>query len=1138
MSQPFDRQSLDLSFYQDLAERVLHEQQPLDQAEGMAAAHVSAVDSSLSRLMWLAEEAVQTARRSPRRGYILAALAHAAARAADDEAACMHCELALAEISNRLGLWEEARDHYIFAQRMCARRREAALAARCQLGLATINHHLNHNLEARELCGAARDVFHAQDISAGVAECELLLAGIERTQGQYNEASQWARQARERFAEGGDEVDIARCDVELAYIAVCQQCYDEANALLQDTDVRFDRAGAEVETAWGYRIQALVYLDRGENRRALEVLSAAAETYRAQHMYAALRNCERNIANAYRQLGQCDEALAIYFRLRHDFVDMGMAIDVANCDMNIALTYKAQSRYAEALPFFHQAAEVCLGAGLTLHAARCQANMAQVEELLGAYDRALEAHQRSREIFSSSGMAVNVAHCEENMARIFLVIGDYDRALSLLRHAERVFQEAGAAVLVAANQALQAQAEIAFGRLDSARDLLDRAQATYAAEHMRGHEALCLLRLADLEQEGQAPASAARLYGQARQQLLEHGWTFNVAVCELGLGEACLAQDQVDTALGWFAAALRVLDPDFPDWAWRAYDGLSRCSQRSGDMSRALDGSLRAVDAIRRGRSGFHTARGSSAFFAHRQHVYNRCLELSLQVGALNRAVEIVEQSKAQTYLMLLYGPARGLRPKQSDRLTDNLLAQEQSARARLDALQNQLAFPSPADATAPGPQLAHADLIEQLASARRRHEEIVDRLFRTRPFWSPVAHPPPFELGAFRAAAAKSWGSRWGALAYYLVGRQLTILYVDSASVGSWTRTMTPVEERLLHICTSSDEVRSRSVYQDTSADHRTLEGAKFRRQLYALLIPEEVRQCLAPDRLLVVAPHGLLHGLPFHALQHADDSYLAQQATVVYAPSLHICQLLLERPLAPRAADDAPTALVIGVSEFGERALQLAIPPLEGQAIHHLLGVRSSLRLNGEATRASLLELSASGALRAYRILHFATHTWFDEYAPLESRLMLYDSDLTVPDLFDLALDAELVTLSSCESARGDINIGDEMIGFAQALFHAGARALVVGLWKVTDEATGALMTLFYHAIGAGQPPAAALATAQRRMIAAGYPPFSWAPFIVLGHPGIDISHKREEPPGNGGASSVPQRVRQRATSARVRR
>ena len=60
---------------------------------------------------------------------------------------------------------------------------------------------------------------------------------------------------------------------------------------------------------------------------------------------------------------------------------------------------------------------------------------------------------------------------------------------------------------------------------------------------------------------------------------------------------------------------------------------------------------------------------------------------------------------------------------------------------------------------------------------------------------------------------------------------------------------------------------------------------------------------------------------------------------------------------------------------------------------------------------------------------------------------------------------LDAELVTLSACETAIGKSGGGDGMLGFAQAFLLAGSRSVCLSLWKVDDTATALLMDRFYR-------------------------------------------------------------------------
>jgi CHAT domain-containing protein len=98
------------------------------------------------------------------------------------------------------------------------------------------------------------------------------------------------------------------------------------------------------------------------------------------------------------------------------------------------------------------------------------------------------------------------------------------------------------------------------------------------------------------------------------------------------------------------------------------------------------------------------------------------------------------------------------------------------------------------------------------------------------------------------------------------------------------------------------------------------------------------------------------------------------------------------------------------------------------------------------------------------------------------------------------EYALRADLVTLSACQSGLGQLS-GEGMIGFARAFLAAGARSLVVSLWKVDDTATTALMKRFYEAYAADGDKGRAL---QQAMLAirGQYPePRYWAGFVLLG-------------------------------------
>src|SRR5262249_13836673 len=76
------------------------------------------------------------------------------------------------------------------------------------------------------------------------------------------------------------------------------------------------------------------------------------------------------------------------------------------------------------------------------------------------------------------------------------------------------------------------------------------------------------------------------------------------------------------------------------------------------------------------------------------------------------------------------------------------------------------------------------------------------------------------------------------------------------------------------------------------------------------------------------------------------------------------------------------------------------------------------------------------------------------------------VYDGKLDVQEILDTwRLDADLVTLSACETGVGQEGGGEGLLGFSQALLSRGARSLVVSLWQVDDTATALLMQRFYQ-------------------------------------------------------------------------
>jgi CHAT domain-containing protein len=298
-----------------------------------------------------------------------------------------------------------------------------------------------------------------------------------------------------------------------------------------------------------------------------------------------------------------------------------------------------------------------------------------------------------------------------------------------------------------------------------------------------------------------------------------------------------------------------------------------------------------------------------------------------------------------------------------------------------------------------------------------------------------------------------------------------------------------------------------------------------------------------LPSQKRLVIVPDGPLQYLPFAALSVAENGRagvpLVELHELVMLPSASALVALRRAAEGrPRPADELtifadpvfeppgkPIPAAVGGSPGFPRSRELTralrdvrdsqwIPNLPGSrnealAIQQIAGpARTRLVMGFDANREAILD----GSIARERIIHFATHGMMDTRHPEMSGLVLsmfnkkgeyQDGYLRLSDVYNLKLSADLVVLSSCESALGK-DLGSEgIMGLPRAFLYAGARRVIVSLWKIDDEATVPLMKMFYSRLQRGEDPARALRGAQLDLLKNTQlsDPYYWAGFILEG-------------------------------------
>ena len=280
------------------------------------------------------------------------------------------------------------------------------------------------------------------------------------------------------------------------------------------------------------------------------------------------------------------------------------------------------------------------------------------------------------------------------------------------------------------------------------------------------------------------------------------------------------------------------------------------------------------------------------------------------------------------------------------------------------------------------------------------------------------------------------------------------------------------------------ADELENLVTEYRAVVEHTVRDPLAADRKLWTALMAPVAAAIPKGSRVIVIAD-GPLHRLNVETLVRPEPQphYWIEDAQIEVAPSITIAMGVSR----PQKTLVRPTGvLLIGDPDYqGTGYEPLAGAGEELRAIEaRFAGARQAVYTGAKATPAAYREAQPG----QFAVIHFAAHAEADAEKPLDSAVVLARQGdgykLYARDVIGIPIHG-LVTLSACRSAGAREYAGEGLIGFAWAFLQAGARAVVAGLWDVSDRAAARLMAQFYAGVAAGQDPAAALRAAKLEML-----------------------------------------------------
>ena len=203
-----------------------------------------------------------------------------------------------------------------------------------------------------------------------------------------------------------------------------------------------------------------------------------------------------------------------------------------------------------------------------------------------------------------------------------------------------------------------------------------------------------------------------------------------------------------------------------------------------------------------------------------------------------------------------------------------------------------------------------------------------------------------------------------------------------------------------------------------------------------------------------------------------------------ISYAPSISVYSHCLQRKTS------AKDVLVFGHSDSKAPWIDHEIREI------HSIYPKAQIFSGALASADQLQEESKNAG-----IIHIASHGRFLQDQPFLSGIHLADGWLTLPQIYQMKLNAKLVTLSGCETGSNEITTGDELLGLTRGLLYAGASSLLVSLWRVFDASTAQFMKAFYSALSSGSSNIEAWHHAVLETKKEWPHPYYWGPFVLMG-------------------------------------
>lgn len=886
----------------------------------------------------------------------------------------------------------------------------------------------------------------AQDYEFNMEQAKSLFNNAK-----YVEATPFLKAAQVIAIEKNDSLKILESGVLLAEAHYATQSYEDGLQLLFSLESFITSSTPSGLAAKTKLFLSFIYNGKGDYEQSnieLELAYNIADPIEDTYILGRITMV---LANGLIRFGEYDRGLELITESIELFTSISDSYHIGSANQIKYLIYLYKGERQKAEPYLFESCRIATDISQPILLRECYYYLSDLYKRKNDYYQSITYSQKALQIAEQQKDNFYIVRFYNELGEMYLEIEEPDRALSYFNRSHSYYLSIDNAVL--ANQILVKIAEtyIKKGDYKEGEEILLQALAFFMNSDYHYDKGLTLIALGKLKLLTGEQQKAFEYLERA----LRIGQDHNLIWIQLLGQEALLKLNEQyfsnDDKLALSKEVFSYSSKLAPLYHLRGLKNLAIAYSEVGSDS-AFYYAEQALELIEKKRLSFSGGTLKANIFSDHASFYNLVGSwYASKDENYTRAFDLFEASKSRALLDQL----AETRSKELLSLSEETQIQLLQLQKTTDQLYRQREEASTNDVI--------LELNDAITDAEFEYEVALEKIRKDHPEWNSFIYPKTLSLTQVQklcdnSTAILKYALLKDGLATMLITKK-KVFYHQLKTDDSFQRNFT---EQINTFRDSIVAISSFDVIDSVSSP------------IYVTLF-EHFESELSKIKNLVIIPDGPVALLPFDALIYKGE-FLLKRFAIKTLPSVSVFELL-QNPHRKTSVD------ILGIAgsgfEAGEGIINSRTQNTFATLPFTLIEVdsvsskfKSSKVLKNElVTEAGIKSLD----LNSYKYLHFATHGDINETTPTQSGLILSkktemeslfgeDGYLNASEIASLALSADMVVLSACNTATGKVLNGEGLLGLQRSFLTAGASSVVASLWSIYDRSTPLFMTSFY--------------------------------------------------------------------------